>query len=392
MVRTARRYWLVGVAITIVMIAVLVAPGSTQEAKKEPYKIGGLFSLTGYLSMNGEDEMRGATMAIEEINAAGGINGHPLQLIIEDEKSTADAAVASATKLINEDKVLMILHGQMTGAASAVKPIADRAKIPFMTLTCYDPIVLTEGERDKWFFHPEPTPAENVRKILSYIVKETSARRIGLIQDTGFFCTLLKESLMQQTPPLGFKIVAHEQYATRDIDVTAQMTKIREAKPEIVINAGTVTGPAITAKAMKLLGMKLPLYTFQATFGKVLEQSAEATEGIVFLSYRVHVWKTLPADDPYHDSVVKWMEKHYARFGKYLNWQQGDMAYDAVNIIALALKKSGPDRAKLRDALETIKYRGVGTTWSFSPTNHVGAEDPLVYATVKGGKLQFLRR
>ena len=192
---------------------------------KEPYKIGALFAVTGPASFLGEPEKNTALMLQDQINKAGGINGHPLEIIIEDTKSDETQAVLSAKKLLENDKVLAIVGPSTTGESMALVPILNTAATPLLSCAAGAPI--TQPAKDRtWIFKTPQYDISAVEAIYGYM-KKHGISKVGIITISTGFGDAGKKALLEIAPKYGITIVAEEKYGPKDSDMTTQLTKIK---------------------------------------------------------------------------------------------------------------------------------------------------------------------
>ena len=198
---------------------------------KEPYKIGGVFSITGPNSFLGDPEKKSLEMAVEEINAKGGIDGHPLQVIIYDTEGDPTKAVLAVNKLISRDQVIAIIGPSNTPPTLAVVPIAEKEKVPL--ISCAAGIKSTDPVKP-WVFKTAQTDALAVAAIYAHMKKQ-NLKKIGILTVENAFGESGKEQLTGQAAAAGIQVVQGETFGAKDTDMTAQLTKIRTAQPDAVV-------------------------------------------------------------------------------------------------------------------------------------------------------------
>ena len=362
-------------------------------AKAEPYKVGAIFAITGPASWLGEPERNTAVMIAEQINAAGGINGHPLDLIVEDTVGDEAKTVTAVKKLIENDKVLAIIGPSRSGTSMAVVPIVMEAKVPLVSCAAAEAIVLDkDGTQRAWVFKTPQKDSDAARRILGHM-KGKGIAKIAILTSTEGFGAEGRKQLMKLAPEFGVEIVADETYGPKDTDMTAQLAKIKGTPAQAVVDWAIVPAQAIVCKNMKQLGMTIPLYQSHG-FGniKYARAAGEAAEGTIFPCGRLLVADTLPADHPQKKVLAEYKDAYEKKFKEDVS-TFGGHAYDALWLVVEALKTTGPDRAKIRDALENTKeFIGTGGVFHFSPTDHNGlTADAFEMLVVKDGKFVVLK-
>ncbi|WP_456432947.1 ABC transporter substrate-binding protein [Thermosulfuriphilus sp.] len=367
----------------------LLTLGSQGQAT-EPYRIGALFSITGPTSFIGEPERNTLEMLVEEVNKAGGINGHPIEVIIYDTEGMEKNAVKKATKLMTRDKVLAIIGPSRTGTTLAVVPFAERYKVPL--ISCAAGVKITEPVKP-WVFKTPQTDRMAVKRIYNHLKKKGLTRVAIITVSTGFGQSGRVE-LKRLAPDYGIELVADEIYGPKDVDMTPQLTRIRSLNPQAVICWGTNPGPAIVAKNMRQLGFNVPLYMSHGVASKkFIELAGSAAEGIILPAGKILVADKLPDSDPQKPILLDYIAKYKARYGQEPS-AFGGHAYDAFGLLKEALKVAGGDRVKIRKALENIKgFVGIHGIFNMSPQDHNGLDEKeaFVMVIIKNGNWELLK-
>lgn len=347
-----------------------------------PIKIGGLFSVTGPASFLGEPERNTAQMVVDEINKAGGVKGRPLQLVAYDTQGDATKAVQAATRLIKDDKVVAIIGPSTTGDTMAVIPLVEKAKIPFVS--CAAGIKITEPVKP-WVFKTAQNDSLAVGKIYEYLVKQ-KIKKIAILTVSDSFGSSGREQLKGQAPKYGIQILSDDTYGPKDTDMTPQLTRIRNSQAQAIICWGTNPGPALVARNVKQLGIKMPVFMSHGVSSKkFIELAGDAAEGIKLPSGRVIVADLLPKSDKQRTSLMSYVkdyQRHYKAEGDHF----GGHAWDAVMLVKSAIEKGGDSSDAIRNQLEkTRNFAGIGGIFNYSATDHSGlTKDAFVLVEVKG--------
>ncbi|MDH5202687.1 MAG: ABC transporter substrate-binding protein [Nitrospirota bacterium] len=359
---------------------------------KEPYKIGALFAVTGAASFLGEPEKNTAIMLQEQINKAGGINGHPLEIIIEDTKSDETQAVLSVKKLLERDKVLVIIGPSTTGESMALVPIMNNAKTPLISCAAGAPITKPVKER-YWIFKTPQYDLSAVEAIYTYM-KKKGINKVGIITISTGFGDAGRKALHEMAPKFGITIVADEKYGPKDSDMTTQLTKIKASGAQAVINWSVGPGQVIVTKNWNALKMGIPLYQSHGWGSKKnIELAGKAAEGVIAPLGRLVVWDKLTDKHPQKALLKKYTQDYEAKY-KSSPGTFGGHAYDSIMMIAEALKKVGPDKKKIRDYIETKiqKWPGTGGIFNISSGDHCGLDkDAFEMVVVKNGDWEILK-
>jgi len=378
-----------GVVAAIVVALLLVVSFSVWCAALKPYKIGAVFAITGGASWLGEPERNTVKMIEEDVNAAGGINGHPLQIIVEDTVGDETKAVTAVKKLINKDKVLAIIGSSRSGTTLAVIPIVQRAKVPLISCAAAEAIVIPVK---RWIFKTPQKDSDAVIRIYEYM-RENGISKVAIITGTTGFGDQGRKQLKKMAPDYGITIVADETYGPKDTDMTVQLTKIKGTKAQAVINWSIVPAQAIVVKNMRQLGMTIPLFQSHG-FGniKYVQAAGKAAEGIIFPAGRLLAVDTLPNDNPQKEILSRYKKEYEAKYGESVS-TFGGHAWDALHLVILALRAVGPDRAKIRNFIENVKgFVGTGGIFNYSPDDHTGlTKEAFEMLTVKNGKFVVLK-
>ncbi len=340
---------------------------------QEPIRIGSFLAVTGGAAFLGDPEQKTLELYVEKLNAAGGLLGRKLQLVAYDSAGDAEKARTFVKRLIEQDKVDLIVGGTTTGETMAVVALAEQAGIPFISLA--GAVVIIEPVK-KWVFKTPHTDRMACEKIF-IDMKARGATRVGLISGAGGFDKSMRGECLKVAKNHGIEIVADESYGPADTDMTAQLTKIRQnAQVQAVLNAGFGQGPAIVTKNYRQIGMTVPLYQSHGVASKeFIKLAGEAAEGVRLPAAALLVSDQLADSDPQKIVVAHYRREYEARFKSDVS-TFGGHAYDGLMLAVEAIKKAGStDKAKVRDALENIKgYVGTGGIVNLSATDHLGLD------------------
>ncbi|HEX8739635.1 MAG TPA: ABC transporter substrate-binding protein [Casimicrobiaceae bacterium] len=339
----------------------------------EPIRIGSFLSVTGPAAFLGDPEQKTLQMYVERINAAGGVLGRPIALTVYDDGGDADKARTFAKRLLDEDKVDVIVGGSTTGTTMAVIPLVEQAQVPFVSLA--GAVSIVEPVK-KWVFKTPHTDRMACERIFGDM-RARKLARVALISGTGGFDKSMRGECLKVAPKYGIEVAADETYGAGDTDMTAQLTKIK-ATPGVqaVLNAGFGQGPAIVTKNYRQIGLTLPLYQSHGVASKeYVRLSGNAAEGVRLPAAALLVAEILPESDPQRVVVVAYKHDYESRYKTDVS-TFGGHAYDGLMLVVEAVKRAGgTDRTKVRDALEsTHGYVGTGGVVNMSPTDHMGLD------------------
>ncbi|ROR32493.1 ABC transporter substrate-binding protein [Inmirania thermothiophila] len=352
-----------------VAAAGLLGLGGVQAA--EPIRIGSVLSVTGPASFLGDPELKTLQMYVDEINAKGGIDGHKIELIHYDDGSDAKKAVNFVKRLIQRDKVHVIVGGTTSGASLAMIPEAEGAGVPFISLA--GSVKIVEPVK-KWVFKTPHTDKMAAAKIFEDM-RRRGIKKVALISGSGGFDKSGRAESLALAPEYGIEIVADETYNNKDTDMTAQLTRIRATDAEAILNFGFGTGPAIVTKNARQLGIDLPLYQSHGVASKkFIELAGEAAEGVRLPAAALLVAEKLPDNDPQKPVLLAYKRKYEAKYGPVSTF--GGHAYDGLFIALEAIDRANSlDRAKIRDEIERTRgFVGTGGVFNMSPEDHLGLD------------------
>ncbi len=371
-----------GIIVAIVSLALLVGAG-VQAA--EPIKVGAILAVTGPASFLGGPESRTLTMLAEEVNAKGGINGHKVELFIMDSGANPEKAVSFAKQLIEEKKVLAILGPSTSGETMQIKGIAEEGKTILLSCAAAEVIVNPVA---KWVFKTPQKDSDAIQAIFNQM-KKMKISRIGVLSGNTGFGKAGKGQIEKLAPENGITIVASEVYDKASTDLTAEVTKLKAANVEAIVNWSIVPAQSIVIKNARQIGFAGPIFQSHG-FGniKYVEAAGAAAEGVIFPAGRLLVADVLPDSNPQKAVLVKYKNDYEKRYKEDAS-TFGGHAYYAFMILAKAIEKAGStDKEKVRDAIESMKgFVGTGGVFDFSAEDHNGLGiDAFELLTVKDGK------
>jgi branched-chain amino acid transport system substrate-binding protein len=347
----------------------IAAPAAAQE----PVRIGAFLSVTGPAAFLGDPEQKTLETYVDKLNAAGGVLGRKLQLVAYDDGGDAEKARTFAKRLIEQDKVDLIVGGTTTGTTMAAVPLVEAAQVPFISLA--GAVVIVEPVK-RWVFKTPHTDRMACEKI--YVdMRARGIERIALISGPGGFDKSMRGQCLDTAKKHGIQVMADETYGAGDTDMTAQLTKIK-ATPGVqaVLNAGFGQGPAIVTKNYRQVVLGVPLYQSHGVASKeYLKLAGEAAEGVRLPAAALLVAETLPETDPQKKVVVAYKREYEGKYKSDVS-TFGGHAYDGLMLAVEALKKAGgTDRSKVRDSLEGVRgYMGTAGVVNMAPTDHMGLD------------------
>jgi branched-chain amino acid transport system substrate-binding protein len=297
-----------------------------QHPAAAPIPIGAVLSLTGPLAVVGLPERDGMRLALKQINAAGGIAGRPLELILEDDGSSPDAALSKVNALVHGRKVPVVLGATGLASTVAMGAVTSAQKVLQIAFSGMGPAV----ERDRsCVFHLTPAQELNARSLLEYATRQLKARRLALLHDSGFGQSVAN-SLRQLSSEYGVELAVTEKFDIGSTDITTQAVKVREANPGAVL---VVTSNATAFRQIRQVKLTAPVIaTHVSAPYDIVRAMGEGSEGVVFADFLV-AEEPLPRQQAFVNAFVP----EYRRLPK--NFDAA--GYDSLMLVAAALKKAG---------------------------------------------------
>ncbi|GAB4373439.1 MAG: ABC transporter substrate-binding protein [Deltaproteobacteria bacterium] len=372
-----------GLVLGILGAAMLLVGPAVQAA--EPIRVGAILAVTGPASFLGGPESRTLEMLAEEVNAAGGINGHKVELFIMDSGANPEKAVSFAKQLIEEKKVLAILGPSTSGETMKIKGIAEEAQTILLSCAAAEVIVNPVA---KWVFKTPQKDSDAIQAIFNQM-KKMKITKIGVLSGNTGFGKAGKGQIEKLAPENGITIVANEVYDKKSNDLTAEVTKVKAAGAEAILNWSIVPAQSIVIKNARQIGFQGPIFQSHG-FGniKYVAAAGPAAEGVIFPAGRLLVADVLPDSNPQKAVLVKYKKDYESKYKEDVS-TFGGHAWDAFMILKAAIEKAGStDKEKVRDAIENLKgFVGTGGVFNFSPEDHNGLSiDAFELQTVKDGK------
>ena len=357
----------------IVTAAAIAVGASLPAHAADPIKIGSVLSVTGPAAFLGDPELKTLQLYVEKLNKDGGVLGRQLQLVHYDDGSDASKANGFAKRLIDDDKVDVIVGGTTTGSTMSMVPLVEKAELPFISLA--GAVVIVEPVK-KWVFKTPHTDRMAAEKVFDDM-KKRNLTKVALLSETSGFGASGKKETEAMAAKMGITLVANETYGPKDTDMTPQLTKIKNtAGVQAVFVFGLGQGPALVNKGYKQLGIALPLYHAHGVASEeFIKLSGPAGEGVRLPAAALLVADKLPASDPQKAVATAYRKAYSERYKEDVS-TFGGHAYDGLMIAVDAFKRAGStDKAKVRDAIEATKgYIGTGGKVNMSATDHMGLD------------------
>jgi branched-chain amino acid transport system substrate-binding protein len=354
-------------------VAATVLMGAMAAFAADPIKIGSVLSVTGPAAFLGDPELKTLQMYVDELNKSGGVIGRQLQLVHYDDGSDASKANGFAKRLIEDDKVDILVGGTTTGSTMSMVPLVEKAGMPFISLA--GAVVIVEPVK-KWVFKTPHTDRMASEKVFEDM-KKRGLTKVALLSETSGFGQSGKKETEGVAAKYGITLVANETYGPKDTDTSPQLTKIKNtAGVQAVFVYGLGQGPAIVTKNYKQLGITLPLYHAHGVASEeFIKLAGPAAEGVRLPAAALLISDKLAANDP-QKAVTTAYAKAFTEKWKTDVSTFGGHAYDGLMLAVDAMKRANStDKAKVRDAIEATKgFIGTGGKVNMSATDHLGLD------------------
>ncbi len=375
----------------LVAAAACIIALSVTPALAGTIKIGAIFSVTGPASFLGAPESKTLQMLVDDINAKGGINGNKIELIIKDSGADPQKAVSFAKQLIDEEKVFAIIGPSTSGESMAIKNIAEEGKTINLSCAAAEPIVKPVA---KYVFKTPQMDRDAVIRIFGEM-KKMGITKIGVLSSNTGFGQAGKDQIVKLAPEHGIQIVANEVYDKAATDLTAEVTKIKAANVQAIVNWSIEPAQSIVIKNARQIGMTVPIFQSHG-FGNInyVKAAGAAAEGVIFPAGRLLVADVLSNKNPQKRLLESYKKEYEAKYKEEVS-TFGGHAYDAMLLLERGIKDAGgTDKEKVRTAIEHIKgLVGTAGIFNMSPTDHNGLDaNAFEMLTVKNGKFVVLEK
>ncbi len=378
-VREMRNVTVAGVgALMAAALAVSGCAGSSLRAQ-ETAQIGMLAPLTSGVPGAARAAAQGATMAAEEINAAGGLAGASVTLTIEDDRGSVDEAGRKFEQLTSR-KVLAIIGPLTDATATAVAPLAERAGVVLVSPGATGTIPYSGSS----VFRTSLAAQAQARVLADFLVQTKRARRVSVIHEGNDYGTLVALAFTQRVRELRGEVVGTRLYRDGDTNFERHATGVVADGAEAVFIAGYPDEGALILTALRVRGVQMPIAGSDALYSSdLLAWAKEAADGI-YLPAPFVASEPIPA-------VVNFVGRYRRRYNNETPDHYAAQAYDAMKIIASVVRRSGRTPAAVRSALQGLR-RFPGVTGEISFDRFGIPERPVAIATVRAGQFALVRR
>ncbi|NVL89905.1 MAG: penicillin-binding protein activator [Desulfobacterales bacterium] len=364
----------------MLILGLVISLGMLGCAKKDKeIKVGVVAPLTGPAAPYGENIRDGAVLAIEEINASGGINGCPMVLVFEDEGATPQQAVAAVNKLITVDRVPVIIGPSSSNGILAAAPVAERNRVVLISPGAASDNVRNAGD---YIFRNRASAYQEAAALAKYALEDMALEKFAILRTGADFGLSFAKVFREIISSEGGQILTEEAYHEGDVDFRTQLVKIKATKPDGVFFVGAPIELGNILKQNQQLGTRLTIFSNSIESPEVFKIAGEAAEGVIF--------STTFYDPEHGDEKLQRFDRRYKeRYGKLSDLFAAN-GYDAVYVVRQAIVDGGYDADKIKDAFYSLKdFRGLMGSIAFDEKGDVTAL--IAIKKIVGRKFQFIK-
>jgi branched-chain amino acid transport system substrate-binding protein len=377
-VNTRRRLRAAAIGIAIALTATACGGGGSTGApgEPEPYKVGALLGLTGAYAAISEPERQALELYVENLNADGGINGRPVELVVADTASNESEAVNQLRRLVTQEEVVAVIGPSSSGEAVALRPISTSLQVPVMAIAASNAII-TPAAESPYMFKEFPGSVDSLRAQLTY-AQEQGWRRVAILSSNNGYGQEPAGALPGMIGEFGLELVGAETFPPDATDMTPQLSALAASQPDVTLVWSVNPANAVVARNAR--DISYPGALFQApgaASAQYIELGGDAVEGTLLQGSKVLVSDAVAADDPQKavldEFVSAWRAEYDATPSQYAagGWDSSLLTFTALAATDPALTDPQEVRDAVRDALEaTSGVSGVLAVYSFSAEQH----------------------
>jgi branched-chain amino acid transport system substrate-binding protein len=365
---------------SLIALASITFFGGVQPCMSQEVRIGHTVPITGASAAEGAYYIKAAKLAVKQINQAGGIKGKKINLIMEDSQSSNPGALASLNKLVEQEKVLVILGPIKSTQILAISDAVKSFRVP-MAIGGTNYYLTRKG--NPWLFRCRPDDSIAAAAMVKYIKEDMKISKVGILHDTDAFGTGGADLVEKGCKENGLTLVKREKYTTKDKDFTAQLLSLKNAGAQVMVVYGTNPEDVATIQRQyRQLGSPYKYLGSPSSGMKdCLTLSKEAAEGLLAIDDYV------PGESK---EARKYSQDYRKEYGEEMDATSA-WNYDAIHIYAYAIQKAGVDRTGIMKVILAIKdYKGVLGAYSFTPNGN-GLHEVSVIRIEKGGAHKLLK-
>jgi branched-chain amino acid transport system substrate-binding protein len=355
------------------MLLTACAQITGQATQQDTITIGGIFGLTGMSQQFGEDELKGAQLAIEDINANGGIKGKTLELIIEDGQTNVKANLNAYRKLVDSDNVHYIIGPTWTQSAHVIVPHIDQDRVVLISPSVGE--VEHALFNNRQFFKTYPPYRDETPTAIAHM-QQSGVKKVAIVTSEGTFEQSMKIGFLENLKGSSISVASEQKVSYEDTDFRTAIIKLQQTNADaIYLVLSSYSGIGEFFKQAREMGVEIPIYTYSGTEQQSLLQNyGDAIEGMLY-----------PLSD-ISERDKAFNEKFKERYGNYPLTPAAATAYDAATMLAIGLE-GGNDAASVADAMHAIKgYEGASPITGFTDNGWPVTDRKYAMKTVRNGE------
>jgi len=353
------------------------------------YKVGAIFTLTGPASVLGEAQRKTVEMIEQWVHGAGGIDGHPLKVLVYDTGGDETKAALALTKLVEKDEGVGVIGTSKYGIALSVMPIIGERK--FLFISCIGSIAVPRWAKWRSWVFQVTGYRRGVEAIYGHMRKRRIAK-IAILTPNSEFGRGARTDLIKLAPKYGIEIILDGKYSPEERNMRVHVTKVKGTGAQALLNWSEGFSQVEVCRNWKDLRMKLPLYQGPAFGNKRRVKLAKGkAEGVLCPLQRLAMVEKLSIDDPQIPALIAYKYSFEKKFGMEAS-PSGGHVWDALWMIVEALRIVGPDKKKIRGYLEKHirNWPGVTGIFNLSKEDHRGlTKEAFIMGVVKKGKWEL---
>jgi branched-chain amino acid transport system substrate-binding protein len=368
--------------------AFIVAPAAAEDT----LKLGLVAAMSGQSAKSGEAIVRGLSVAIDEINAKGGLLGRKVELVVRDDESNPAKGAIAARELVQREKVAAIFGGLDTPVSIAIVPFMNQSKVPFMGVWAAGTPITRNGAAENYVFRVSAVDVLVDQALVAYAMKKYDAKKPGMILINNPWGESNEKGLKEALAAKNLPYAGIEKFQDADVDVVPQLTRLKEAGADVLFMVANVAPSSQVVKSLDRMGWNVPIVSHWGPAGGRFSELAGPS------AQRVHFIQTFSFSgntSPKAQAVLAELKKKYPEIKTLADVTPAvgiANAYDAMHLMALAIAKAGSTEGpKIREALYQIdKYDGLIKTYTkpFSPTNQDAlTADDYIFTYFKEGEI-----
>jgi branched-chain amino acid transport system substrate-binding protein len=354
--------------------------------------MGVVAAMSGQSAKSGEAIVRGLSVALDEINAKGGVLGKKIELLVRDDESNPAKGVLAARELVQREKVAALFGGLDTPVSLAIVPFVNQSKVPFMGVWAAGTPITKNGAKENYVFRVSAVDEIVDIALVDYAVRKHKSKKPGMILINNPWGESNEKGLRAALAAKKMPFAAIEKFETNDVDVVPQLTRLRQAGADVLFLVANVAPSAQVVKSLDRMGWDVPIVShWGPAGGRFSELAGPSGARVHFIQTFTFTGKLAPKGE----AVLAALKKKYPQIKSLADVTPAvgiANAYDAMHLTALAIGKAGSaDGPKVRQGFFAIdRYEGLIKTYEkpFTPAKHdaLSSED-YIFTYFKDGQI-----